>query len=140
MILLDIGVGCIDTFVVDTEHKRASLAVEERTDVLGHGVWQVRVEISAAQLELPTASLATDVFATNVELDSTHVASATMPSRENDPVILYAVAPKGVETLHRLCGMRRYKSWRTASWTEGRGRRATPEKLQAGFYTFIYSG
>ena len=61
------------TFVIDAEHQRASVAVEERADILGHGARQVRVEVASTQLELTAPRLSTDVLTAHVVLHSTHL-------------------------------------------------------------------
>ena len=70
------------TSVVDAEHERAALAVEERADVLGDGARQVRVEVAAAQLELTTARLRPDLLAANVVLQAARLApTVVLPAR-----------------------------------------------------------
>jgi len=45
------------TFIVDSEHESSSLAVQERADILGHGVRKVSIKVSSAEFKLSTTRL-----------------------------------------------------------------------------------
>ena len=64
------------TFVVDAKHKSASFGVQEGTDILGHGIWKVRVEVASSELELSTPGFHTHVLAPDIILQTAHLLPA----------------------------------------------------------------